>query len=160
MSVSCGFLSSRIKKLCLTAVCSHMSQCLSHVLTRRPRQEASLAPLCSNLRSFGSKSTALKRVLVTLLGHFGPLRSDLTPPYLFGARELCPPLAPSGYDPGPNVRSGVGITSRFYSLKRCFEVKQNEHYFNETKMVIKVRGEIAWLSPVCRILWLTFRSPR
>ena len=38
----------------------------------RPGQEASLAPPCSNLRSFGSKSTVLKKVLATLLGIFGP----------------------------------------------------------------------------------------
>jgi len=31
-------------------------------------QEASLAPPCSSLRSFGSKYTALEKVLVTLLG--------------------------------------------------------------------------------------------
>jgi len=30
----------------------------------RPGQEASLAPPCSNLRFFGSKHTALKKVLV------------------------------------------------------------------------------------------------
>ena len=40
----------------------------------RPGQEASLAPPCSNLRSFGSKCTVLKKVLVTLLGLFGTLR--------------------------------------------------------------------------------------
>jgi len=37
----------------------------------RPGQEASLAPPCSNLRSFGSKYTVLKEVFVTLLGLFG-----------------------------------------------------------------------------------------
>ena len=37
----------------------------------RPGQEASLAPPCSNLRSFGTKCTVLKEVLVTLLGLFG-----------------------------------------------------------------------------------------
>jgi len=35
----------------------------------RPGQEASLAPPCSNLRSFGSKFTLLKKVLVTFT-HF------------------------------------------------------------------------------------------
>ena len=34
----------------------------------RPGQKASLASLCSNLRSFGSKCTELQKVLVTLLG--------------------------------------------------------------------------------------------
>jgi len=52
----------------------------------RPGQEASLAPPCSNLRSFGYKCTALNKVLVTLLGFsaspqpFGVPRSDLAPP--------------------------------------------------------------------------------
>ena len=35
------------------------------------RQEAGLAPLCSNLRSFGSKCAVLKKVFVTLLGLYG-----------------------------------------------------------------------------------------
>ena len=35
-----------------------------------PGQEASLAPPCSKLWPFGSKYTALKKVLVTLLGFF------------------------------------------------------------------------------------------
>jgi len=43
-------------------------------------QEASLAPPCSNMRSFGSKCTALKKVFVTLLGLYGVPRSDLAPP--------------------------------------------------------------------------------
>jgi len=50
----------------------------------RPRQEASLAPPCSNLRYFGSKCTVLKKVVVALLGLFGILRSDSAP------GELCP----------------------------------------------------------------------
>jgi len=37
----------------------------------RPGKEASLASSCSNLRSFRSKFTVLKKVLVTLLGLFG-----------------------------------------------------------------------------------------
>ena len=37
----------------------------------RPGQEACLAPPCLNLKFFGSKCTALKKVLVTLLGLFG-----------------------------------------------------------------------------------------
>jgi len=51
----------------------------------RPGQEASLAPPCSKLRSFGSKFTVLQKVLVTLLGLFGARRSDLA------LGELCPP---------------------------------------------------------------------
>jgi len=37
----------------------------------RPGQETSLAPPCSNLRSFGSKCTVMKKGLVILLGHHG-----------------------------------------------------------------------------------------
>jgi len=46
----------------------------------RPGQEASLAPRCSKLSSFGSKCTVLKKVFVTLLGLFGAPRSDLALP--------------------------------------------------------------------------------
>jgi len=44
----------------------------------RPGQGASLAPVCSNLRSFGSKCTVLKKALVTLLRFFGA-RGIVTP---------------------------------------------------------------------------------
>ena len=37
----------------------------------RSGEEASLAPLWSNLRAFGSKCTVLTKVLVTMLGLFG-----------------------------------------------------------------------------------------
>ena len=59
----------------------------------RPGQEASLAPQCSNLRSFGSKRTVLKKVLVTLLGLFGASHSHSAPPQWFGARKIVPPLS-------------------------------------------------------------------
>jgi len=65
----------------------------------RPGQEASLAPPCSNLRSFGSKSTVLKKVLATMLGLFGAPRSDSTP---HSDKELCPPppfVPPLGTEP-------------------------------------------------------------
>jgi len=45
----------------------------------RPGQEPSLAPPCSNLRSFGSKYTLLKKVLATLTGLFGAPHSDSAP---------------------------------------------------------------------------------
>jgi len=48
----------------------------------RPGQEASLVPLCSNLRSFWNKYTVLKKVLVTLFGIFGA-------PLVIQCRELC-----------------------------------------------------------------------
>ena len=38
----------------------------------RLEQEASLAPPCSNLRSFGSKYTLLNKVLATFLGLLAP----------------------------------------------------------------------------------------
>jgi len=50
--------------------CSKHNQGRNEV-RRSPRQEASVAPPCSNLRSFGSKFTVLKKVLVKLLGLFG-----------------------------------------------------------------------------------------
>ena len=59
----------------------------------RPGQEASLAIPCSDLRSFGSKCTALKKVLATLLGLFGG-------PSHSAPGALCP-LAPPSYAPGP-----------------------------------------------------------
>jgi len=45
----------------------------------RPVLQASLAPPCLNLKSFGSKCTSSKKVLVTLLG-------------LFSARGIVPPF--------------------------------------------------------------------
>jgi len=63
----------------------------------RPGQEATLAPPCANLRSFGSKSTALKKVLVTLLELFGASRSHSAPSWVVwhphgdsAPGELCP----------------------------------------------------------------------
>jgi len=47
-----------------------------------PVARSKLAPPCSNPRSFGSKCTVLKKVLVTLLG-------------LFGAWRIVPPCLPS-----------------------------------------------------------------
>jgi len=60
----------------------------------RPGQEASLAPPCSNLRSLGSKCTALKNVFVTLLGLYGVPHSDWALPLRFGDRGIVPPLTP------------------------------------------------------------------
>jgi len=54
----------------------------------RPGQEASLAPPCLNLRSFGSKCAVLKKVPVTFLGLFGAPRSDSAP------GQLCPLVTP------------------------------------------------------------------
>ena len=54
----------------------------------RPGQEATSEPPCSNLRSFESKSTALKNALVILLGVSAPLA------VISGPGELCPLAAP------------------------------------------------------------------
>jgi len=53
----------------------------------RPGQEAPLAPPCSNLRSFGSKCSVLKKVLVTLLGLIGA--RGIVPPSLHPWPQLC-----------------------------------------------------------------------
>ena len=66
----------------------------------RPGQEASLAPPCSNLRSFGSKYTVLKKVLATLLAFrrhsqslgargFGPLSLRSCPPLRMEVNKSC-----------------------------------------------------------------------
>jgi len=62
-------------------VCTHRER--NEVRWRR-EQEASLATPSSNLRSFGSKCTVLKNVLVTSLGLLGASRSDSAP------GKLCP----------------------------------------------------------------------
>ena len=56
----------------------------------RPGQEASLAPPCSSLRSFGSKCTLLKKVLVTCLRHYGALRSHFAARWIVPLRSLRP----------------------------------------------------------------------
>jgi len=65
----------------------------------RPRQEASLTPPCSNLRSVRSKSTVLKKGLVTWLGRLSVPRSHSAPPYWFGAPGNCA-HSPPRYTPG------------------------------------------------------------
>jgi len=52
----------------------------------RPGQETSLAPPCSNLRSFGSNCTVLKKVFVAFLGVFGA-------PTVIRCPGNCAPLA-------------------------------------------------------------------
>ena len=69
---------------------------------RDNKQVWSLAPPCSNLRSFRRKCTALKKVLVTLLGLFGAPRSG-SAPHGDSAPEKFPPLAPSHYAPAPCI---------------------------------------------------------
>ena len=60
----------------------------------RPGQEAGLAPPSSNLRSFGSKCTVLKKVFVTLSGLYGASRSDLAPHRDSAAGEFCSSCPP------------------------------------------------------------------
>jgi len=59
-----------------------------------PGQAAGLAPPCSNLKSFGSKCTELKKEFVTLLGLYGATRSDLVPPIVIWRQGICAPLPP------------------------------------------------------------------
>jgi len=65
----------------------------------RPGQEASLAPPCSNLRSFGSKYTVLKKV--AYLWHCWDFRR---PPQWFGSQKIASPL-PSLVTPLSQERS-------------------------------------------------------
>ena len=85
----------------------------------RPGKETSLAPPCSNLRSFGSKCTALKKVLVTSLGLFGALRSNSAP------GELCPPFLPRYAPDWDKSIQGKGenrhLRSIFYYIKRSIQ---------------------------------------
>jgi len=60
----------------------------------RPGHEASLAHPYSNLRSFGSKCTVLKKIFVKLLGLFGAFAVVWRPPQWFGARGIVRPFAP------------------------------------------------------------------
>ena len=65
----------------------------------RAGQEESMAPLCSNLRSFRSKCTVLKKVLVTLLGLF---RVPWRPHSDSASWEFTPHLPPR-YTPGADA---------------------------------------------------------
>jgi len=60
----------------------------------RPGQEASLVPPYSNLRSFRSKCTVLKKVIVILLGLFGVPSNHSSPPAVIWRPGNCSPLAP------------------------------------------------------------------
>jgi len=67
----------------------------------RPGQKASLAPPCSNVKSFGRKFIVLKKVIVKLLGIFGGPSRHLASPAVIrrpnndpAPGELCPPRRP------------------------------------------------------------------
>jgi len=93
-----------------------------HDVRWRPGQEASLAPPCSNLRSFGSKCTVLKNVglHVTLLGLIGAPAVIRRPPQWFNIPLLirrpanCAPFPPR-YAPGYGP-SSLGPRRNLYSL--------------------------------------------
>jgi len=68
----------------------------------------SLAPPCSNLRSFGSKFIVLKKVLVTLLGLLDASRSHSEP------GESCPPRYALGTE--PSSESWNHICQNFWEL--------------------------------------------
>ena len=74
-----------------------------------PVQKASLVPPWSNLSSFGSKFTLLKKVLVTLLGLFGAL-------IVIRRRENCTPLPPS-----------LRHWSRHHTTRRCLALCAQKH---------------------------------
>jgi len=60
-----------------------------------PGQEATSAPPCSKLRSFGSQCTVVKKVLLTLLGIFRTPRSGSAPHSDSAPWLLCPFAPPS-----------------------------------------------------------------
>jgi len=84
-------LRSTRKKCAVKSHFTHLQHQGRNEVRWRPGQETSLAPPCSNLRSFGSKSTVSKKVVVTFLGLFGASRNHLAPPQWFGARGIVPP---------------------------------------------------------------------
>ena len=80
-------------------------------------QKTSFPPPCSNLRSFGSKCTVLKKVLMTLLERFGS-------PQWFGDRGIVP-LAPIV----TSLVSGVMQWNRkkIPESKQIFKSERHEH---------------------------------
>jgi len=76
----------------------------------RPGQEANLAPAYSNLSSFGSKFTVLKKVLVTFWGLFGAL-AVIRRPILTRHPENCAPLAPLATPQGWHYRCSMTLVT-------------------------------------------------
>jgi len=72
-------------------------------LTWRLGQEGSLAPSCSNLRSFGSKCTVLQKVHVTLLGLNGASRSHSATHNIIDLAPAWRIFPPHHYTPGYTV---------------------------------------------------------
>jgi len=61
-----------------------------------PRQEASLAPLCSNLNFFGSKWTVMRKLPMILLGLFGA-PAVIRRPHSSTPKGIVPPLTSPRY---------------------------------------------------------------
>jgi len=59
-----------------------------------PGAKSKFGAPCSNMRSFGSKSTVMKKVLVTLLGLFGASHSHSATPAVIRHPGNCAPLLP------------------------------------------------------------------
>jgi len=82
----------------------------------RPGQEASFVSRCSNLRSFGSKGTAMKKVLVTFRRFpqlFGPI--------LIRLPVICAPHAPISlrsvtYAPGYQTQANIETKEKLSDL--------------------------------------------
>ena len=87
-----------------------------------PEQETSLAPPCSNLRSFVSKCTVLKKVLVTLLGLFGVPALNRRPGH-------CALLSPPRYALGvvPRKHKANALSKRKYEMVRLTSPELNSH---------------------------------
>ena len=77
----------------------------------RPGQEKDLAPSCSNLSSFGSKCSVLKKVIVTFLWDFSVPSAMIGRPIVIQRPGNCVPLAslitPMGVPTGVNNRKYV-----------------------------------------------------
>ena len=110
----------------------------------------------SNLSSFGSKFTVLKKVLVTLLGLFGASRSNSAPPQWFSAPhselapgEMCPPsLRPWSHWNKPFGNSLTAAKSGLYTKRgllpglnlTCYKVN-----FTNYRIIFIVRYKILGL---------------
>ena len=97
-------------------------------VTWRLGQEASLAPPCSNLRSFGSKCTVLKKVLPILSAADASHSDSATPqwfatPIVIRNQRNCAPLASSRYAPDaletvtslPSTTNGMNAVDDSYT---------------------------------------------
>ena len=88
-------------------------------------QETNLVPPCSNLRSFGSKCTVSKIVLMTLLWLFGPQQ-------WFGARGIVPPCPPSLHLWCYSIKIG-----KFSENKQIFKFERHELLLHERSAIFE-----------------------